>query len=208
MKLRGLWNAMLLYRSDEDFKFFVIEPAEIPADQIGEVRAELEKLNLWGGVRLDIQAALHCARLLILRSDAMQGASGLIQLLGRRPRTVIAGLRQAYFKSLGTAAALMNDAFLPLPGWFVIKGSADASAYLSMIEEVIGTGGSLKSLQEKNSDDGLVLQQYREWLLTGTLRTCLSSTIRSPAPDAAVRPQGMGAAVRNRELIHAPGQDI
>ena len=173
MKLRGLWNAMLLYRSDEDFKLFVIEPAEIPADQIREVRAELEKLNLWGGVRLDIQAALHCARLLILRSDAMEGASGLIRLLGHRPRTVIAGLRQAYFKSLGTAAALMNDAFLPLPGWFAIKESADASAYLSIIEEVIGTGGALKSLQEKNSDDGLVLQQYREWLLTGDLADLL-----------------------------------
>jgi len=173
MKLRGLWDAMLLYRSDEDFKFFVIEPAEMPADQIHEVRSELEKLNLWGGVRLDIQAALHCARLLILRSDAMQGASGMIRLLGRRPRTVIAGLRQAYFKSLGTAAALMNDAFLPLPGWFVIKSGADASAYLSIIEEVIGTGGCLKSLQEKNSDDGFVLQQYREWLLTGELSDLL-----------------------------------
>lgn len=169
MKLRGLWDGMLMYRSDEDFKFFVIEPAEVPADQIREVRGELEKLNLWGGVRLDIQAALHCARLLILRSDAMQGASALIRLFGRRPSTVIAGLRQAYFKSLGTAAALMNDAFLPLPGWFVINDAGDASAYLSIIEEVIGTGGCLKSLQDKNSDDGSVLQQYREWLLTGDL---------------------------------------
>jgi hypothetical protein len=173
MKLRGLWEGMLLYRSDEDFKFFVIEPAEITADRISGIRAELAKLNLWGGVRLDIFAELECARLLIEHSDAMQGASGWCSLLGRTPRHVVAGLRQAYFKSLGTAAALMNDAFLPLPAWFPIHGKADSEAYLEIIKEAIGTGGCLKSLQEKNSDDGFVLQQYREWLLTGDLSALL-----------------------------------
>jgi hypothetical protein len=82
---------------------------------------------------------------------------------------VIAGLRQAYFKSLGTAAALMNDAFLPLPDWFAIQTEEDANAYLSIIDEVSAKGGCLKSLQEKHSDDGRVLQQYREWLLSGEL---------------------------------------
>jgi hypothetical protein len=169
MKLRGLWSAMLLYREGDDFKFFVIEPADISVDHIGAIRAELQGLNLWGGIRLDIQAALHCASLLILRSDAVQNIPGSIHVRGRRPRTVIAGLRQAYFKSLGTAAALMNDAFLPLPDWFVIGDREDATAYLGIIDEVTGKGGCLNSLQEKNSDDGLVLHQYREWLLTGEL---------------------------------------
>jgi hypothetical protein len=173
MKLRGLWSAMLLYREGDDFKFFVIEPADIPVDHVGAIRAELQGLNLWGGIRLDIQAALHCASLLIRRSDAVQNAPGSIRLLGHRPRTVIAGLRQAYFKSLGTAAALMNDAFLPLPDWFVIGDRDDGRAYLSIIDEVAEKGGCLNSLQEKNSDDGLVLQQYREWLLTGELRDLL-----------------------------------
>jgi hypothetical protein len=82
---------------------------------------------------------------------------------------VIAGLRQAYFKSLGTAAALMNDAFLPLPDWFAITNRDDARAYTVIIDEVIAKGGCLNSLQEKHSDDGRVLQQYREWLLSGEL---------------------------------------
>lgn len=169
MKLRGLWSAMLLYRNDDDFKFFVIEPADVAPDEVAAIREELEHLNLWGGVRLDIQAAFRCAGILIMRSDAVQGSTGSIRLLRKRPRAVISGLRQAFFKSLGTAAALMNDAFLPLPDWFVIEDREDAATYLDIIEEAIGKGGCLNSLQEKNSDDGRILQQYREWLLTGEL---------------------------------------
>ena len=70
MKMRGLWTAMVLYRSDEDFKFFVIEPADIAVDQLEGIRADLAALSLWGGVRLDIQASLQCASILIRRSDA------------------------------------------------------------------------------------------------------------------------------------------
>ena len=39
------------------------------------------------------------------------------------------------------------------------------SADIPLAAEVIAKGGCLKSLQEKHSDDGHVLQQYREWLL-------------------------------------------
>jgi len=169
MKMRGLWTAMLLYRSDEDFKFFVIEPTDIAVDELEGLRTDLQSLPLYGGVQLDIKAALHCTRILIQRSDAMQDGPGVMKLLGRRPRAVIAGLRQAYFKSLGTAAALMNDAFLPLPDWFAITNRDDARAYTVIIDEVIAKGGCLNSLQEKHSDDGRVLQQYREWLLSGEL---------------------------------------
>lgn len=172
MKLRGLWTAMLLYRSDDDFKFFVIEPADITIDQIEGIRAELQALSLWGGVKLDIYATLKCARLLIQRSDAVQSGSHL-GLLGRTPCAVISGLRQAYFKSLGTAAALMNDAFLPLPDWFAVRSADDARAYLEIIDEVTPKGDCLSSLQEKNSDDGETLQQYREWLLSGELSNLL-----------------------------------
>ncbi len=173
MKMRGLWRAALLYRSDDDFKFFVIEPTDIALDELEGLRVALQQENLWGGVQLDIKAALQCTRILIQRSDAMQDGSGGMKLLGLRPRAVISGLRQAYFKSLGTAAALMNDAFLPLPDWFAIASRDDARAYTVIIDEVIAKGGCLNSLQEKHSDDGRVLQQYREWLLSGELTDLL-----------------------------------
>ena len=174
MKLRGLWRGMLLYRSEDDFKFFVIEPADVAVDEIEGIRTQLQSLSLWGGVRLDIHAILQCTRILILRSDAVQEGSQANRLLGRKPRAVISGLRQAYFKSLGTAAALMNDAFLPLPDWFAIRSVDDGRGYLNIIDEVAARGSCLSSLQEKNSDDGQTLQQYREWLLTGDLADLLS----------------------------------
>ena len=181
MKLRGLWRAMLLYRVDDDFKFFVLEPSDMPADEIEAIKTELQSRNLWGGIRLDIAASLYCADVLIRRSDAMANGTSGLKLLNRRPRSIIAGLRQSYFKSLGTAAALMNDAFLPLPAWFVIEDRADAEIYLEIIEEAIGKdgkGGCLNSLQEKNSDDGRILQQYREWLLSGELANLLEFHLR------------------------------
>ena len=181
MKIRGLWNGMLLYRHGNDFKCFALEPANITVGGIKLARDKLQDLNLWGGVRLDIEASLRCTEVLILHSDVVQqGTGSLIALRSLTPRAVIAGLRQAYFKSLGTAAALMNDAAMPLPEWFRIDTREDARDYLDIIEEAIGTGqvprrtpGCLGSLDETRSDDGRILQQFRQWLLTGDLQELL-----------------------------------
>jgi hypothetical protein len=169
MKLRGLWRAMLAYRSGEDFKFMVVEPGQISPGGIQLLRSELESLNLWGGIRLDIEATLRLTEILILNSDALQ-LDAPISLKKRRPSSVIRGLRQAFFKSLGTAAALMNEALLPLPAWFDITSKADADAYIKIIHEAIGSrprGGCLGTLDEDKSDEGALLQQYRSWLASG-----------------------------------------
>ena len=76
MKMRGLWRAALLYRSDDDFKFFVIEPADNAVDEIERLRSALQAETLWCGVQLDIYAALQCTRILILQSDAVQEETG------------------------------------------------------------------------------------------------------------------------------------
>ena len=169
MKLRGMWQSMLAYRSGDDFKFMVIEPGQISVEGIKIIRARLDGLALWGGVKLDIEATLRCTEILIENSDGVtQGAE--ISLRLRNPRSVIRGLRQAFFKSLGTAAALMNEALLPLPAWFEVKDREDAEAYLAIITETVGAkprGGCLSALDEDNSDEGAVLQQYRSWLATG-----------------------------------------
>jgi len=168
MKLRGMWTAMLAYRSGEDFKFMVFEPGCITPAGLKTIHSRLDGLNLWGGVRLDIDATLRCTGLLIRHSDVLGNAE--IPMRGKRPRAVITGLRQAYFKSLGTAAALMNDALLPLPEWFAVNDRSDAEAYFRIIEEAVGErprGGCLGTLDEDKSDEGAILQQYRTWLATG-----------------------------------------
>ncbi len=177
LKLRAAFIAMLAYREGDNFKLFVLEPAQAKPTAIAEIATELRRLNLWGGVRLDIDAVLRCTGELIRHSDVM--ANGPLLLKSRRPRDVISGLRQAYFRSLGTAAALMNDALFPLPDWFVINTRDDAARMLDIIDEFIGPrdkpgGGCLSSLQERNSDDHCTLRYFRDWLTSGHLKDLLS----------------------------------
>lgn len=176
MKYRGAFVAMLPYRNGDNFKLFVIEPVEIGPKAISLLREKLLDLNLWGGIRLDIEASLRLAEMLIMHSDIVQDAAEKISLRGRRPAEVVRGLRQAYFKSMGTAAALMNDAFLPLPSWFCIEDRDDANAFLEIIREHIGyyengqrKAGCLGTLDESHSGDVSIFQQYRKWLTTGDL---------------------------------------
>jgi hypothetical protein len=67
----------------------------------------------------------------------------------------------------------MNDAFLPLPSWFAIETPEDASLFLNIISEHVGSydngkriPGCLGSLDESHSDDVPILQVYRRWLTT------------------------------------------
>ncbi len=176
MKYRGAYLAMLPYRNGDDFKIFVIEPAEISPGALYVLRKNILNLNLWGGIRLDIEATLRLTEELINHSDVVQRELGKISLRGKRPNEIISGLRQAFFKSMGTAPALMNESFLPLPAWFQVSNIDDANIFLEIIREHIGyyesgnkKAGCLSSLDEKNSNDIPILQQYRKWLTTGNI---------------------------------------
>ena len=170
LKLRACFKAMLAYRDDDDFKFFVIEPTDISHAAIERIISAVRSLALWGGVKLDILAVLHATETLIEYSDLRP--QGSISLKGKSPRKVVAGLWQAYFKSLGTAAALMNNALFPFPDWFDLQTPDDALQLLALIKEFIGSqdqAGCLNSLDVKHSDDGAILQQFRNWLNSGNL---------------------------------------
>ena len=54
-------------------------------------------------------------------------------MLNRRPNQVIEGLYQAYFKSMGTAASLMNYSFIGLPGWFTIDDNKTAHEFMDIL---------------------------------------------------------------------------
>ena len=174
LRLRGAFATMLTYRDGDDFKLFVLEPAQASPSTLAEIAADLRKMNLWGGVKLDINAVLKCTTQMIWHSDVM--ANGPVRLKGLVPRDVIAGLREAYFKSLGTAAALMGDTLFPLPDWFRIDTREEAGEMLELISEFIGSendSGCLGTLNEKFSDECSTLQQFRSWLSTGDLQDLL-----------------------------------
>lgn len=173
LKLRGSFNAMLPYRSDDDFKVFVIEPGDINLSAVKKLRLGLLSIPIYGGIRLDIDATLRLIEILIMHSDVMGQKD--VRLYGCRPSSVVNGLHQAYFQSLGTASALMNYAFMPLPSWFNVSDRDAALAYLEIIKEHAGSkkhdgeAGCLQALREDNSGDIAILQSYREWLLTSNI---------------------------------------
>jgi len=176
LKFRGTYAAMLAYRVGDDFKVFVIEPGDIGVNAVRQLRNGLLGLSLFGGIRLDIDAALRLLEILILHSDVLGRE---ISLFGRRPSSVIGGLHQAYFQRLGPASALMNYAFMPLPSWFVVTDHESANAYLKIVKEHAGNknrdgeAGCLQVLREDNSGDIPILKMYREWLLTGEIAALL-----------------------------------
>lgn len=179
LKYRGAYRAMLPYRVGGDFKVFVIEPGDIRLSELVKLHFELRALGLWGrgsGLLLDIETLLRLTELLIQHSDVM---GNFISLRRKRPADTVRGLHQAFFQSLGTAAALMNYSFTALPSWFEVNDKEDANAYFRLIHSFVGrkdkdgVTGSLLSLNEDRSDDVPVLQQFRRWLANGDLKDFL-----------------------------------
>lgn len=176
LKYRGAYRDMLSYRFDGDFKVLVIEPADIHLSDLMKLRVELRNIVIWKKLRLDIETPLRLTELLIQHSDVL---GNKILLRGRRPKDTVRGIHQAYFQSLGTAAALMNYSFTALPSWFAINNREDANAYIRIIHSFVaskkkdGVTGCLQSLNEDHSNDVPVLQQFRRWLTNGDLKDFL-----------------------------------
>lgn len=170
MKYRGMYKALLAYRNGDDFKFYVIMPEDISYTVLRKIRDELFKENLWGGIKLDIQAILTLAQILIKHSKEFDPKTGIFSILKRPPNKIISGLSQAYFQSMGTAAALMNYSFLGLPGWFDIEDAETALEFWNLLEE---HKICIRSLNEKHSDDIPLLEKYRQFLSSGNYENFL-----------------------------------
>jgi len=172
MRFRAFDIAMLAFRTGDDFKIFVLDPADAPVSLIREVRSELAGERMWGGLKLDIIALLTLARALVSRSPAASNSSGTrrFSFARRAPNRIIRGFSTAFFKSLGAAPATMNISFLGLPGWFPVETREQASAWLDTLEEY---RARLRVLNEDHSDHISVLLAFRDFLSSGRLAPAL-----------------------------------
>ncbi|AEG16476.1 hypothetical protein Desku_2975 [Desulfofundulus kuznetsovii DSM 6115] len=173
MKYRAMHIAMSSYRVGEDTKILVMAPGEINISALKLVREELLKQSLWGSLRLEINAVLGIAEILIVNSEVLAGSEGRIKIRQRRPQEIIKGISTAYFKSLGTGKALMNVSFLGLPGWFPVNTRDDAEAWLDIISE---HRQCINTLNEEHSGDIPLLQEYRNFVSSGSLNDFLMFT--------------------------------
>jgi hypothetical protein len=156
----------------DDYKVFVLSPAEIPLNLLGELRYRLLQKPMWGSIRLDIEAALTLAEELVRRSPAagQGGPERGASIFRSSPRRVMRGLACAYFKSLGSATATMNVSFLGLPGWFPVETHAQVNDWLAILTE---HQVRLCGLREDHSDHVSTLLGWRDFLSSGRLEAGL-----------------------------------
>lgn len=173
MKYRAFSKCSLAFmfgNEGKDSKVLVLAPKNIGPTSLEKIQKELLTKRFYGSVNLDIHAVLTLTEVIIKNSQEFCGQASGISLLRKTPRHIIAGLYQAYFKSLGSASALMNVSFLGVPDWFPITSKTDAEYWLEIIAE---HKHCLNSLKEKYSDDIPVLIVYRTFLSTGDFMDAL-----------------------------------
>ena len=150
----------------ENVRLLCPVPANISIYGLKEVCSELRQAGVFGGPpKLDSLATLKLAQILIQRSEEYRSQDVIqipgLSLRGLSPAEIISGISVTQYQSLGSAKAISSMAVLAIPGWFVLNSSADAEAFLSILEEHQRV---VRSLEDTHSDEIGLLIQYRRFL--------------------------------------------
>lgn len=160
MKYVGMENAGRLLGIGKDVKAAVIAPMRV---RVRELRVQAENwLNLmppWSPIKFDIYLVIGMARILLEKSEfTAEGGGGWRR---RSPRSILAGMHTAHFKSMGTSRSLFNTSFMALPGWIPATDRESVAAWLEVLDEHWAV---LRPLDEDKSEDAEILKSYRDFL--------------------------------------------
>lgn len=121
-------------------------------------------------VRADIFTIIRYLQAFIeqVETAQRQTAGPFLALMGeaQRPSDFLRGFHAVYYKSLGTAAATMNIAFLNLPGWIEIRQPDDVAAFQEILEE---HSRIIEQFAENKGEELELLQHYRDFLVADNL---------------------------------------
>lgn len=125
-------------------------------------------------VRADILTVIRYAQAFIEKVEAAQSGTAseteksLLALMGKvkRPSDFLRGFHTVFYKSLGTAAATMNIAFLNLPGWIEIRHPEDAAVFQDILEE---QARIVQQFAENKGEEIDLLQQFRDFIVADNL---------------------------------------
>lgn len=154
----------------KDRKSYVLVPSSLDVAELRSVaRAFHAALRSSTAVKMDITSvfALTLALLDHLPERFEPGHPWSL----RNPAQAVRGLNTAYYKYLGTSAAVMNLAFLSVPAWMHITGLADIERYRAVLREhqlVVGR------IEEDRSEGYELLRTYRDFLSEGSIWPLLS----------------------------------
>lgn len=140
------------------------------------VQKQFEKKIRFGetAVRADILTVIRYVQAFIEWVEAAQSETAteiektLLALMGdtKRPSDFLRGFHVVFYKSLGTAAATMNIAFLNLPGWVEIRQPEDVTLFQEILEEQVRI---VQQFAENKGEEITLLQRFRDFIVADNL---------------------------------------
>lgn len=167
MKYVGMENAGRLLGIGKDVKAAVISPMRVRVREL-KVQAEswLDLMPPWSPIKFDIFLVIGLARILLEQSEfAARDGGGWRR---RSPRSIVAGMHTAHFKSMGPSRSLFNTSFIALPGWIPATDRESVATWLEVLDEHWAV---LRPLDEDKSEDAEILKSYRDFLSGPTTET-------------------------------------
>jgi len=133
-------------------------PRAIGFRMLRAVAAELRGAPIYGSApKIDCLGILAIAQLLIAKSPEFQQEPV-------EPTQLVSGVSIVHYQSMGkqpSQKAVTSIEELALPDWFGLRSPADAELWIEILGEHFAI---LRRLEDKNSDELGMLQQYRKYL--------------------------------------------
>lgn len=154
-----------------DRKTYVLAPGRVETQPHRVIMDKFRK-NMTGGltaIKADIFVVINYLKALLdyQETETVQhSAARFFTQLGVRPRDVVRGFHVAFYKDMGNAVALMNLAFLNLPGWVEVKTQTDISTFKAILEEHHEIA---RLLREDRGEEITLLQSYRDFIVADHL---------------------------------------
>ena len=159
--LRFIGSQLVLnaYPMKDDLKFIAIIPKQWELSRLENIREKFLKIRSFTSIKNDILVTLGLVQILVEQSEEYQAYTK--SFTRRTPKDIILGLSTAYFKSLGSGRALVNNSFLAMPDWFSINSKEDKKLWNELVNDHEKV---LKSLDEDKQEDMQLLMYYRDFL--------------------------------------------
>ncbi len=190
LKLVGFYEAAITrqVRGAKDRKTFVVAPRSLTFADHSSVMGRFANTMRYSetSTKFDILAAVRYLKELLTYSLEPEG-QGLMARLGRVKQEVVGGFYTAFYKDLGNAAAVMNVAFIALPGWIIVNSEQEARLYKELLDELDAV---TRQFDESHSDAFDLLQHLRDFVSGDDLTAFFRFTNAFPAYLIGRREQG------------------
>lgn len=197
-------------KNSDDRKTYVPAPGRSSLRAREAVQEQFRKKMRFSetAVRADIFTVIRYLQAFIQQVEAAQPetANPFSAMMGtaQRPSDFLRGFHVVYYKSLGTAAATMNIAFLNLPGWIEIRQPDDALIFQEILEEQTKI---IEQLAENKGEELGLLQSFRDFIVADNLNpffeftTAYSSWLISAGEKSGFPPRKLSTHNLRRLLV-------